>query len=305
MTSDRLLVIGGTGLVGQPVACALRGEGYTVRLLVRDARRARALLGEGYELVEGDVTDGTAVERALDGCAAVHVSLRAAGTPQEMERVEHQGVVRVAAAARRIGIARLMYVSGSFVGEPLAAGAPGDQAKRRAEEAIRTSGVPYTIFRPTYFMDTLPRHIQGRFAVVLGRQRQALRMVAATDFAAMVVRAWRVPQAAGCALYIQGPEAITIPDALRQYCRLVEPGKRAVTVPLGIMAAVDSLLAGGKLRHTLDVMRLLQRVGEPGDAGEANRLLGAPTTTVREWCERRRAARQGVHVAENGQRRPT
>ncbi|HEX2046469.1 MAG TPA: hypothetical protein VHF27_01815 [Acidimicrobiales bacterium] len=34
-------------------------------------------------------------------------------------------------------------------------------------------------------------------------------------------------------------------------------------------------------------MALLQRLGEPGDPTEANRLLGAPTTTVREWCERR------------------
>jgi hypothetical protein len=38
------------------------------------------------------------------------------------------------------------------------------RAKWSAEHAIAASGVPYTIFRPTYFMETLPRHIRGRTA---------------------------------------------------------------------------------------------------------------------------------------------
>lgn len=96
----------------------------------------------------------------------------------------------------------------------------------RAEEAIRRSGVPHTIFRPTYFMETLPRHVRGRLAVIMGRQPHRLHMVAADDFARMVSRSFDTPEAVNRTFYVHGPEAISIPDALRLYCSLVEPGTR-------------------------------------------------------------------------------
>jgi hypothetical protein len=88
---------------------------------------------------------------------------------------------------------------------------------------------------------------------------------------------------------VRGPEAITIPDALRLYCSLVEPGKRVVSMPLGLMSVVDALFMHGQLRSTLQLMRVMQRVGERGDPSVANEVLGAPTTTLRQWCEERRA----------------
>ena len=78
---------------------------------------------------------------------------------------------------------------------------------------------------------------------------------------------------------------MTIAEALDVYCRVVEPDKRVVTIPLGVMRVVDRVLMGGKLRSNLELMALLQRIGEQGDPAEANRLLGAPETTVRQWCE--------------------
>jgi hypothetical protein len=150
--------------------------------------------------------------------------------------------------------------------------------------------VPFTVFKPAYFMDTLPRHVQGSRAVVIGRRQPPLHMVAGADFGAMVARAFRTPEATNRVFFVQGPEAVTIPDALRLYCSLVEPGKRVVTVPLPVMAAVDRLFMGGRLRRTVELMRLMQRVGELGDPTEAHRILGAPTTTLAQWCETRPTA---------------
>ena len=99
--------------------------------------------------------------------------------------------------------------------------------------------------------------------------------------------------AANRELYVQGPEALTIAAGLRLYCTLVEPGKRVLSLPLPLMALVDRLVLRGKLRDTLDLMRVIQRVGERGDPTEANRLLGAPATTLRQWCEQRRARGAG------------
>ena len=284
---DTILVVGGTGEIGRPVAHRLLADGYGVRLLVRDAERARARLGPDFEYSVGDVDDPGAIERALEGCMGVHVSLRGGSDPDGLDRVEHRGTARIAQLAAQQGVSRLTYLSGMLVAED--AEIPGDRAKYRAEQAIRSSGVPYTIFKPTYFMETLPRHIQGKLAIVLGRQPHPLHMVAADDFARMVSQSFRMPEAANRQFFVHGPEAITIPDALRLYCSLVEPGKRVVTLPLAFMSVVDTLFMRGQLRSTIQLMRAMQRVGERGDPSEANEVLGAPTTTLRQWCHKQRA----------------
>ena len=80
---------------------------------------------------------------------------------------------------------------------------------------------------------------------------------------------------------------MTIKAALQLYSSLVAPRKRVVTVPLQVMSAVDRIFMGGKLRAQLQLMGVLERLGERGDPSEANRVLGASTTTIVEWCTRR------------------
>ena len=64
----RVLITGGTGLVGSHTVAAVERAGHEPRLLVRDpARMPRA----GLDHVVGDVTDGDSVAKALDGCDAV------------------------------------------------------------------------------------------------------------------------------------------------------------------------------------------------------------------------------------------
>ena len=291
MSPGTILVVGGTGMLGRRVARRLLQDGFGVRLLTRNADRARASLGPDFAYHAGDVDDAAAVGGALEGCAGVHVSLSGGSDPEELDRVEHRGTARVAALASRRGVPRLTYLSQMLVAED--AEIPEHRAKFRAEEAIRESGVPHTIFKPTYFMETLPRHVRDKLAVVMGRQPHPFHMVAADDFARMVSRSFRTPEAADRSLFVHGPEAVTIPDALRLYCSLVEPGKRVVSVPLRFMAIADKLLMRGRLRGTLQLMGAMQRAGERGDPSEADRTLGAPTTTLREWCEQRRAPPKG------------
>jgi hypothetical protein len=72
---------------------------------------------------------------------------------------------------------------------------------------------------------------------------------------------------------------------LEIYRRVVVPDKRLVTIPLPVMSVIDRLFMGGRLAPNLQIMRLLARLGERGDPTPANELLGAPTMTVKTWCE--------------------
>jgi hypothetical protein len=120
-------------------------------------------------------------------------------------------------------------------------------------------------------------------------------MVAASDFARMVSRSFRTPEAANRHFFVHGPEGITIPDALRLYCSQVELGKWVVSMPLGFMSVVDRLFMRGQLRSTLQLMRVMQRVGERGDPSEANEVLGAPPMTLRQWCEQQQTYDPAEH----------
>ncbi len=55
-------------------------DGYNVRLLVRNVERARFRLGPEFGYSAGNVDDPDAVERALEGCVGVYVSLRGGST---------------------------------------------------------------------------------------------------------------------------------------------------------------------------------------------------------------------------------
>ena len=193
MDQRTILVIGATGTVGAPVARQLRDDGYQVRLLVRDQKRAAAQLGSGFEYIQGSVEDHQVVQQALSGCIGAHLSLQAGSNPKDIEQVEHLGMIRVVELAAKQHLTRLTYVSGMFVGAEVGSAALDDQAKRSVEQALQQSGMSFTIFRPTYFMDNLPKHLQGKRAMVLGKQPHPLHLVAASDFGRMVSRAFQVP----------------------------------------------------------------------------------------------------------------
>ena len=87
MSTDTILVVGGTGMLGEQVARQLLRDGFEVRLLARDVERARTLFGPDFEYFAGDVDNPHAIERALEGCTGVHISLRGSSDPDELDRV--------------------------------------------------------------------------------------------------------------------------------------------------------------------------------------------------------------------------
>ena len=62
--THKILVIGATGMLGEPVARQLKATGFDVRVLTRSAEKARARFGEDYEIFTGDVEDPAALETA-------------------------------------------------------------------------------------------------------------------------------------------------------------------------------------------------------------------------------------------------
>jgi len=113
----RILVTGGTGYLGRAVVAALAARGHD---LVVFARRAS---GSGLPgtLVDGDVRDRAALERAAAGCEAVSHSAALVSIwrrrPADFDDVNVGGLANVVAAAAAARVARIVYTS-SFLALP-------------------------------------------------------------------------------------------------------------------------------------------------------------------------------------------
>jgi nucleoside-diphosphate-sugar epimerase len=113
----RVFLTGGTGFIGGDVARLLRERGDDVRALVRVPARATALQELGCDLVEGDLSDETALRSALAGCdAVVHCAAvyEIGVLESDRERLVDanvRGTERVLGAALAAGVSKAVYVS--------------------------------------------------------------------------------------------------------------------------------------------------------------------------------------------------
>ena len=114
-----IALTGATGFVGRRVLALAAGTGVKLRVL---ARRPSAL-DPGPEIIEGDILDEDALARLTAGAAAViHCAGAIAGSPDILASVNVEGTRRIAAAARRAGIARFVHVSSLAAREPALSG---------------------------------------------------------------------------------------------------------------------------------------------------------------------------------------
>jgi farnesol dehydrogenase len=120
----RVLVTGATGYLGRALVRAVLAAGHAP---VAFARRASSS-GLTVTLIDGDVRDGSAVAAAMDGCDAVcHAAALVSiwrPEPREFDEVNVGGLRNVLAAARRHGVARVVYTSSFLALPPAGAAAP-------------------------------------------------------------------------------------------------------------------------------------------------------------------------------------
>lgn len=281
-----ILVIGGTGMLGKPVAQQLKADGFKVRLLARNPEKAQRNLGDGYEIIKGDVDDLTSLRTAVTGVDGVHISLKGGPTEKDFDRMDHLATRDIAQAAKDTGVGRVTILS-SYAVSAEKADTPESRAKFKGEQALKASGVPYTIFRATWFMETLPLFVQGKTISLIGNQIHPLHWIAAQDYAQMVSKSYQTTETLNKELYIFGPEAYTMGEAMKIYIENAAPGIKLSPVSTKMLSILGMLSFNTEWKSTANLMGHYERYGEDGSPDEANRLLGTPRVTLKEWCASR------------------
>lgn len=271
----RILVLGATGMLGQPVTRYLKETGFEVRVLVRNIEKAHHLFDDKVDIVQGNAQSGEDIQKAIAGCDAAHINL-----PQDAELNAMKHVVDI---GRNSGLERITYVSATTVCEENRWFEMID-IKMRAEAILRSSGIAYTVFCPTWAMETLLNLIRGDQAVVIfGKNPPALHFVAGMDLGCMVAASYQGERALGKRLFIHGPEGITLPDAVERFVNACYPEHKVMRLKLWQAKLIATLTRREELNSFVRLIDYFDKVGELGDPAEANALLGAPSVTLDEW----------------------
>lgn len=149
-----VLVVGASGRLGREVVPLLAAHGYAVRGAARHAVRVPAPAIP----VRADLLDPASLRAA---CRGVDVVVMAAGAPLTLRpilghpgfhAVDGRGTVLLVRVARELGVTRFVYVS--VYAPPGFAGGPYVAAHREAAEAVRASGMAWSVVQPTGFFST-------------------------------------------------------------------------------------------------------------------------------------------------------
>lgn len=304
---QRIFVTGGTGFVGKHVIRSLLGQGLRVRALVRRGSERDLQDFPSVERVPGDVLAPDPLPAAVQGCAAiVHLVgiIRERPSRGVTFAALHADATRnMLAAARAAGVRRFLHMSA--LGTRPGARARYHQTKWAAEEAVRASGLDWTIFRPSIIFGrgdelvTMLAQMIRRLPVVpvLGSGRYRLQPIAVEQVGDAFARAVRSERSVGQIYTVAGPVDYPFLEILARIGRaLGRPRVRTVHVPLGpVRAATSVLQALPFFPLTRDQLTMLEEdnVGdptafyadfglspEPFDAG-LTRMLGPEGATAR------------------------
>lgn len=271
----KALVTGATGFVGGHLVEALRRRGDEVTALVRSPAKAGLLTPLNVRLVVGNLHSPDALADALAGQDTVfHVAgLVAARNEAEFFHGNRDGTVNLVAAARRSGgNARLVLVSSMAAGGPAPKGMPlrGDEpaqpvtqygrSKLAAEEAVRASGLAWSIVRPPLVYGPRDRELLRVFKLarlgvvpIFGDGTQELSAVYAPDLAEALIAMGTSDAVAGKIYYACHPEVFTSVELVRQVARAngpaalkrrpAAPGRpvRTISLPAGVARAALTL----------------------------------------------------------------
>jgi uncharacterized protein YbjT (DUF2867 family) len=266
------------------VARALAGQAAPVRALIHRPEQAQSLQAIGvHEIIVGDLLDGEAMQRAMDGVRAVY-HMAPNVSPDEFPM--GQTVIRAAESA---GVERLVFHS---VLHPHIEAMPHHWQKARVEERLFASGLAFTILQPTVYMQNLasawdPIFAEGRYVVPYSPGTR-LSLVDLEDVAQAAARVLTEPGHTGATIELVGTPGIS-PREIAEVLS-TELGRRVTPEVVPLEAWARSARASGLGEHQVSALtRMFAYYNDHGLTGNPQALtavLGRQPTSFPAFVRR-------------------
>ena len=204
-----LLVTGSTGTTGMEVLKALKARDVVARALVRDVTKAHHLRDLGFEPVTGDLGDPRTLGPAFEGVEKAYLVSPMGPMQSEFEQAFLE-------TAMQAGVKHVVKLS--VIGASPEAPQRFARTHAKVEQALKESGMAWTLLRPTGFMqNTLSwgaRVLDGTFYSPV--PDAAFSIVDARDVAEVAAVALTEEGHAGKAYGLSGPEAVSYRDQAKR-----------------------------------------------------------------------------------------
>lgn len=276
----KILVTGGTGVIGVATLPQLLKAGHEIRLLSRHADQEIAQFPRGVEPFPADLAAPADLDRALAGCdVVVHLAGIDAEQPPELTfaKVNVEGTRHLcAAAAGREPPPFFVYISslGADRGQ-----SDYHRSKFAAEQAVQGYPGPWLILRPGAVygpgdetLSTLLKMVRSLPAVpVVNQGDQKFQPLWCDDFGHAIAAAVSRPDLAGRTLELAGSEVTTTNAVLEQLGRITRRHPARLSVPAALAAA--GTRAAEALGHLADRWAESAGLGMPINTARLQMLL--------------------------------
>lgn len=282
----KIAIVGSTGLLGKPVTEAFIKAGFEVSVLVRNAEKARELFGSGLRIVAGDLRDPETLKDLLRDQNRLYLNL----SVKQLSRIndfqpERDGLGTILEQAKASGIKRIGYLS-SLVQFYQDSDWWVLNLKKDAVKRIKQSGLTYSIFYPSTFMESFDKgaYRQGNRINLAGKSRYKMYLIAGEDYARQVVKAFEIDHGNNDYV-IQGPDGYTADHAAKLF---VDNYKKApmkvASLPLGMLKFLG--LLSTKFNYAANIVDILNNYPETFEAETTWKELGKPEITFMDYIRK-------------------
>jgi uncharacterized protein YbjT (DUF2867 family) len=275
-------VIGATGRLGTPVVVEL-AKTFEVRAIVRAPDKARIRLPANVEIVQGDLRDIPGLRAGLDGMDAIYINLATETVDLNLPFYEErEGIKNLIAATEGLDIQYIAKIGALGAYPPALPTIRNNMVpnliRMEGHDIIAASGIPHTFFAPTHFMELLPNMIDKNALQWIGNTSVKVYWISAADYGRQVVRAFQRPETMPEHCPIQGPEAVTVKQAMEQFVQHYEPALKIRIAPLWVIRVLG--LFSPRIKFVGHLFAYFGSHEDPFYADQTWRDLGKPKTSV-------------------------
>ncbi len=161
------------------------------------------------------------------------------------------------------------------------------EIKRQAVEMIKASGIPYTCFYPSGFMENFDKgdYRQGNKMMLAGESKHPMWIVAGSDYGKQVAKAFQIAEAENRDYDVQGLEAFTTDEAVKVFSD--NYGREKLTIsksPLLVLKIAG--LFNRKMNYGAKILDAINNYPEKFASETTWAELGKPTVTLSEYARK-------------------